>query len=202
MKIKSLIVAAGAALFPWVAQAGVIYQWQATNNATPWGVKLELEFDQQTVDSGSFAFDYHQSPEPGHAPRTGLLRIQYSNWSEPVWPLIYSAADDGFFTVDSAIRMQVAFTPAGLLTGSIYVNDTFQHFQIVSTGNQFTFVDANSDGPMDNAGCPGNFPCIGATGLLQRQPREVPEPASLALLGIGALAVAGALRRRTARICT
>lgn len=205
MHITSAIAAAGFALFPLLAQAGVVYQWHTTNNETPWGVSLQLEFDQATVDRGAFSLDYYQSPGPDDTPQEGLLGMYYTTLNNPSSPLSYSAAHGGFSYGTGFISLDVQFVANGFLTGWIRTGDMSQHFEIASNGALFTFVDANNDGGLEGAGCPAWEPCSGATGYLQSRPAQlaqvaaVAEPASMGLLGLGAVGLLLARRRQTGR---
>lgn len=202
MKLTSYLAAAALSLLPLCSQAGVIYQWQATNDETPYGITLEMEFDEQTVAGGVLNYAFEQGwDEP---PAQGLLNLRYTfpyMAEETVW----SARNGGFSSELGRLDLQLGFGSDGYLSGYIYLNDGYSHIELLSNGRRFTVVDANSDEEMVGAGCPwvSDYDCSGATGVILRdgaepnEPGEVPEPGTLALLGAGLLAAARL--RRTAR---
>lgn len=199
MKLVSYLAAAAFALLPLCSQAGIIYQWQATNDETPYGITLELEFDEAIVQGGTL--DYYFEHFNDERPPAGLLNLRYT-FPGP-YGVNWSLQDGGFETKLGYIDMRLSFEPDGFLRGSIYLNDSETHLYMESTGRAFTIVDANSDYEMIDAGCPWHKPepCGGATGYVVRDgaelPGEVPEPATLALFGAGLLAAAR-LRRKAA----
>lgn len=197
MNIQSCIAALGLCLLPLASQAGVIYEWRALNHETPRGITLQLEFEQGTVDSGAFSFVINQDDgfeDP--LPASGLLGLRYA------FPGVSEAMDyswnRGFNHGYGTLELDLTFEKGGFLSGYIYANNAEHHIQLASQGRRFIVLDANSDQEMDLAGCGWmiGIDCAGASGHIRRT--DIPEPGSLALLGIGLLA-AGGLRRKAAR---
>lgn len=202
MKLRSYLAALGLCL-PLCSQAGVIYEWQALNDELPWGFTLELEFDQRTVGSGSFHFDYSDPMGSDKVPARGLLSLRYT-FPGMGEEMLYAAKSGGFSSGIGYVNMALAFGADGLLSGSIYLNDGAHHIHMASDGQVFMVLDANSDEEMAGAGCTWETPsCSGAAGQIRRvretaKSAEIPEPGSLALFGAGLLAAAR-WRRRAAK---
>lgn len=200
MKLVSYLAAAALALLPLCSQAGVIYQWQATNDETPYGISLELEFDEATVQGGTLNYYFEHFHD--ERPPAGLLNLRYT-FPGP-YGVQWSLQDGGFKTELGFIELQLSFEEDGFLRGYLNLNDGETHLWMESTGRTFTIIDTNSDYEMVDAGCPWHRPepCGGATGFIVRDgveiPGEVPEPATLALFGAGLLAAARLRRKAVA----
>ena len=201
MIIKSLVAAAGLCLLPLYGQAGVVYQWTAINDETPRGITLSIEFDNPTVRSGEFNIDIVD--EPGlEVPRSGLLALRYTFPGMENEMVYTSRGGAGFSFGRGNLFMDLQFDATGYLTGSIFASDSNSDIRLASIGRIFTVLNANSDEGMPGAGCPPRpqeYICGGATGYIQRVAHsEVPEPASIALIGAGLLAASIFPRRRIA----
>lgn len=210
MNIKSWLAAASFCLLPLTANAGLIYEWQALNDQTPQGIILQLEFDESTVDSGAFSFNLRDL-EMGERPAGGLLSLRYE-FAPIHGDGLMTYTNTGGFDGDpdglyGQLEMDLRFEAGGLLSGFIYANDTEQHIGMASSGDIFTVFSADSDGGMESCGWLAEVECGSAAGYLRRTDMasplievpdagtEVPEPGTLALLGLGVLAAARVRRR-------
>lgn len=200
MKILSLVAAAACLLVPLAGHAGVIYQWRPLDGNPPLDFNLRLEFTQQAIDSGSFSFQLLYMDSSTSYPDSGLLSLQYS-FPGLSMPMDYRPREGQFRNGQGTLDMELSFEPGGFLSGWIRANDQNSHFILQSSGSLFTVLDANSEEGMAGAGCGWTMgiPCSGATGYLealqQRTARQVPEPHTLGLLGLGVLGLLGARRR-------
>lgn len=207
MKIVSAALAAIMALSSPLSQAGIVYQWQATNDLTPHGIRLELEFDQATVASGAFDLRLDAEGYPGTVrPDSGLLRFYYAI---PVWEtasgyqyleMSYFPRQEPFQYGHGSLEIHIQFAAGGFLAGSIAANAVSpdNQFLMQSAGNTFTVLRAGVEYGQSAAGCNwiDGTVCAGATGEIKRT--DIPEPSSLALVGIGVFALCRRHRRSSA----
>lgn len=193
MKVKSFVAAAGLSLAAASSHAGVVYEWVIVNDHAPQRVAMRLEFKESTIAKGSFGLDYDAST--GQAlPDSGLISFSFGN-------LFHATPGTTFPYELGYLRMSLGFTQNNFyLTGSINALDLHTRLN-ASTGfspNQderlFTFYNTDSDG-LPYCYWEPNRSCSGATGYF----RQVPEPGSLAILGLGALGVFLARRRKPTR---
>ena len=197
MNFKSCVAALSLCLLPLASQAGIMYEWRALNNETPRGITLQLEFDQKTVKSGAFSFAMNHDYDSDEAlARTGLLGLRYA-FPGASEVMAYSWKN-GFETGLGSLDMELSFEQDGSLSGYIYANNSRHHVQMASMANIFTVLDANSDEGMPSAECgwTTGIDCAGATGEIRRA--DIPEPGSIALMGLGLFAAA-AMRRTATR---
>ena len=196
MNFKSCVAALSLCLLPLVSQAGIIYEWRPLNNETPKGITLALEFDRKTMKSGEFSFSMTQDVYSGEPlSRSGLLGLRYT-FPGASEAMRYSRKD-GFETGYGSLDMELKFDADGYLSGYIYAHNSRHHVEMASMERSFTVIDANSDEGMPSAECgwTTDIDCAGATGEIRRA--AIPEPGSIALMGLGLFAAA-ALRRKAA----
>ncbi|UVW26919.1 PEP-CTERM sorting domain-containing protein [Massilia sp. H6] len=201
MKSIQSLIACMLLMLSGSANAGVWYQWHATNDVTPLGITLSLEFDTAVVQSGAFQMNIAiQNNGPWLDtifPQSGLLNFSYGTGTGGG---IHYAPRQGISSPGPVILdMSVAFGPGNHLTGHIHAHNFDSQFRMATsgeTGPNFTIYEAESDAGMRGCGwaAPGKLPCFGASGQIRR----IPEPASIALLGLGALGII-TVRRRTAQ---
>lgn len=194
MRLKSLFAAAAFFLASSAAYAGIVYEWVRVNNKGPEGVTMRFEFKEAVVKSGSFTMDY--SATTGQPiPDDGLINFSFGVFG----PLM--SGEPGWVMWDgSYLKMNFNFTHNGrFLAGGIEASDFLNTRVKATTGLSanpllFTIYDTSSDG-IAECGSEMEGPCEGATGFL----RQVPEPASIALIGLGAVGALTARRRRAQR---
>jgi len=182
-----------------LATAGVWYKWHATNDIAPRGISLLLEFDRAVVRSGTFQMRIDVDDNAFRDtvfPQSGLLGFYYGTGTEGeiTWKPRKGITDPGPLILDMDIR----FGPGRHLTGGIYAHNYNSQFGMSTGfmgGPNFTIYEAESDAGMKGCGWASEEgrPCFGATGQI----RQIPEPASIALVGLGVLGAALSRRRST-----
>jgi len=182
-------VAAALCLTALSSHAGVIYEWHPITNESPKDFALTLEFDEETVRTGSIDLSISRSGVGGGYifPDSGLISLRYPRGMFEFSPRVPSSSNLG-----ESVGMHLNFEPGGLLSGYVRGSNYQEQFYIASIGTLFTVLDANSDSPMLNCPMPRAYQCAGATGEM----RQVPEPMPLALLAVGAAAAVGVRRRK------
>lgn len=193
MKLKFLLAATALFFTSLASHAGIIYEWKGVKKESPSVFSMSMEFDEATVRSGSFSLRV-ESGVMQVRPNSGLIafRLQHSSY-RPQTDVFNHCFDFGYFYMD------VDFIEGKFLVGSIQFFD-FQTQLNMATGFDgardnriFTIYDTNADYGMGDCAGPSGVKCWGGTGHI----REVPEPASIVLLAIGALTAYAVRRRRT-----
>lgn len=185
--MKKLIAAALAMLCAAsAAQANTVYTWYGDNNLPPYSIKLQIDLTDDALATGAFNYDYSQ-PD-----RTGLARVFYTYPGDAA-PIDWH---NGLPSYYGEFKLNLSFGPDGALSGSIFARNFNNQISLEGTAGRFTITDAESDGSMLGAGCEHGNICAGGTGVFTYYSYTVPEPASLALIGLGVAGMAAVGRRK------
>jgi hypothetical protein len=193
MTIKSLLAGAALLLGTSASNAGVVYEWVTVQNSMQVSsIRMRIEIEEALVRGGSFSLGI--DPGVPDIPKTGLVRFDFFDSSASPLPYGWNPTDYGY------LYMDLAFVHNNfLLVGSIRANDFTTRIDTGSTSWNnpdpylWTINQLVGDGVLGCSFEPQGF-CKGGTGYF----RQVPEPASLGLFAIAALALTAA-RRRTPR---
>ena len=193
MNVKSFLTGAALLFASSTGHAGVVYEWVTIDNNMPINVTMRMEFEEAAVRKGSF----NLSLEPGKQAvgDDGLISFSFKDLMH-LTPE-YSFPDDiGYFNMSLSF-VHNNFFLTGTVRGADFgtrVNASSIGFGMNQDPRVFTIYDTNSDGLYPCYFEP-NGACAGATGYL----RQVPEPASIALLGLGAFGAFVARRKSASK---
>jgi len=194
VRLTSVLFA--AALLAQPVQAGVMYSWHQTaaSNTMPAGMNMELVFSHQAVARGKLRLDIDTDCGYGACfdPQASLLALRF--WFDGDGGrrsyINYGYRSMPQSGIGDSIELDLQFMAGGLLSGSIYANDTNSDFRLQSAGTVFELMSTNSDGG------PCSFDFASCGGELGELRAAIPEPSSAAIAGLGLLAAWFGRRRR------
>jgi hypothetical protein len=201
--MKQLLAVAVAALsIHTSSHADVMYTWSSAANGTPVDVSMTLVFSDDAVAQG--ALSYHVNPMQTTSSVSGLKYFWFG--ADNLYRTTYDPTKSLFAGGTGYLDLNLQFNPAGYLTGRIYANDQNSDVTLASnTAGLFTISAMHSDqDPMGTRiSCDGKPGCTWSSGALERvtmmqaAASQVPEPGSLALIGLGMLGLGWAVKRRS-----
>ena len=184
MKAFLAILGLLCALTPGICSASITYEWKTVKQGYPDNFIVSLEFDEATVASGSYSLTLNRGDRQADSD-TGLISMRVRNFS--LLPRINPIDGE-----ESFLNIHVSFLSDGFLTGSFSGLSYDTEFRL-STGldeRTFTVNRYGSDALGINCFLSADE-CNSTTGQIRR----IPEPASLFLFGVGAIAALGMRRR-------